>query len=149
MQFKLKKIRIDASLREFFRLYKGKKTSIIVKAKKEIFFIPNIFFAVPESLMHAIRPLEILISLLCNICSVYTDNILAFVNKDKSNISDIEGRDIKIINWDFRNINDHKDYVNEIIKFKPNIIINSAAIFGPENQKYYSVCPQVLVLEMQ
>ena len=67
------------------------------------------------------------------------NNILAFVNKDKANISDIEGRDIKIINWDFRNINDHKDYVNEIIKFKPNIIINSAAIFGPENQKYYEL----------
>ena len=46
---------------------------------------------------------------------------------------------LKIINWDFRNINDHKDYVNEIIKFKPNIIINSAAIFGPENQKYYEL----------
>ena len=29
MQFKLRKIRSDASFREFFRLYKGKKTSII------------------------------------------------------------------------------------------------------------------------
>ena len=37
MEFRLKKIRSDASFREFFRLYKGKKTSIIVKAKKEIF----------------------------------------------------------------------------------------------------------------
>ena len=37
MQFKLKKIRSDASFREFFRLYKGKKTSIIVTAKKERF----------------------------------------------------------------------------------------------------------------
>ena len=37
MQFKLKKIRSDASFREFFRLYKGKKTSIIVTAKKEKF----------------------------------------------------------------------------------------------------------------
>ena len=37
MEFKLKKIKSDASFREFFRLYKGKKTSIIVKAKKEIF----------------------------------------------------------------------------------------------------------------
>ena len=35
MQFKLKKIRSDASFREFFRLHKGKKTSIIVVAKKE------------------------------------------------------------------------------------------------------------------
>ena len=37
MQFKLRKIRSDASFREFFRLYKGKKTSIIVTAKKERF----------------------------------------------------------------------------------------------------------------
>ena len=37
MQFKLKKIRSDASFREFFRLHKGKKTSIIVIAKKERF----------------------------------------------------------------------------------------------------------------
>jgi hypothetical protein len=37
MQFKLKKIRSDASFREFYRLYKDKKTSIIVTAKKERF----------------------------------------------------------------------------------------------------------------
>jgi len=37
MQFKLKKIRSDASSREFFRLHKGKKTSIIVISKKERF----------------------------------------------------------------------------------------------------------------
>ena len=37
MQFKLKKIRNAASFREFFRLYKGKKTTIIVIAKKERF----------------------------------------------------------------------------------------------------------------
>tara|TARA_B100000945_G_scaffold215196_1_gene173388 strand:+ start:690 stop:1655 length:966 start_codon:yes stop_codon:yes gene_type:complete len=37
MQFKLKKIKSDASFREFFRLYKGNETSIIVIAKKERF----------------------------------------------------------------------------------------------------------------
>ncbi len=37
MQYKLKKIRSDASFREFFRLKKGNKTSIIVTAKKEKF----------------------------------------------------------------------------------------------------------------
>jgi len=37
MKFKLKKIRSDASFREFYRLYKGSKTSIIVTAKKERF----------------------------------------------------------------------------------------------------------------
>ena len=37
MQLKLKKIKSDASFRSFFRLYKGKKTTIIVRAKKERF----------------------------------------------------------------------------------------------------------------
>ena len=37
MQFKLKKIRSDASFREFFKLKKGNKTSIIVTARKERF----------------------------------------------------------------------------------------------------------------
>ena len=37
MQYKLQKIKNDASFREFFRLYKGKKTSIIVTASKEKF----------------------------------------------------------------------------------------------------------------
>ena len=37
MKFKLKKIKSDASFREFYRLHKGKKTSIIVTAKKEKF----------------------------------------------------------------------------------------------------------------
>ena len=37
MQYKLEKIKNDASFREFFRLYKGKKTSIIVTSSKEKF----------------------------------------------------------------------------------------------------------------
>ena len=37
MQFRLKKITSDASFREFYRLHKGEKTSIIVTAKKERF----------------------------------------------------------------------------------------------------------------
>ena len=37
MQYKLKKIRSDASFREFFRLKKGNKTSIVVTARKERF----------------------------------------------------------------------------------------------------------------
>ena len=37
MQYKLKKIRNDASFREFFRLEKGNKTSIIVTSRKERF----------------------------------------------------------------------------------------------------------------
>ena len=37
MKYNLKKISGDASFREFYRLKKGQKTSIIVEAKKEKF----------------------------------------------------------------------------------------------------------------
>ena len=37
MNYKLKKISGDASFREFYRLQKGKKTSIIVQARREKF----------------------------------------------------------------------------------------------------------------
>ena len=37
MKFKIKKIKSDASFRNFFRVYKDKKTTIIVSAKKEKF----------------------------------------------------------------------------------------------------------------
>ena len=37
MNYKIKKISGDASFREFYRVQKGKKTSIIVFAKKEKF----------------------------------------------------------------------------------------------------------------
>ena len=37
MNYKLKKISGDASFREFYRLQKGKNTSIIVQANKEKF----------------------------------------------------------------------------------------------------------------
>ena len=37
MNYKLKKISGDASFREFYRLQKGKYTSIIIQAKKEKF----------------------------------------------------------------------------------------------------------------
>ena len=37
MNYKLKKISGDASFREFYRLQKGRNTSIIIQAKKEKF----------------------------------------------------------------------------------------------------------------
>ena len=67
------------------------------------------------------------------------NNILAFVNKDKSNITNIEGGEIKVINWDFSDIEPNKINADIIIKFKPNIIINSAASFGSENQKFSDI----------
>jgi len=63
------------------------------------------------------------------------NNILAFVNKDKSNIINIDGGEINIINWDFRDIESNKVNTDIIVKFKPNIIINSAASFDYENKK--------------
>ena len=41
MKYKLKKISGDASFREFYRLKKNNKTSIIVTAKKEKFKNPS------------------------------------------------------------------------------------------------------------
>ena len=63
------------------------------------------------------------------------NNILAFVNKDKSNIINIDGGEINIINWDFRDIESNKVNTDIIVKFKPNIIINSAASFDSEDKK--------------
>jgi len=67
------------------------------------------------------------------------NNILAFVNKDKSNIVNIEGGQVKIINWDFRDIEFNNINADTVIKFKPNIIINSAASFGSENKKFSEI----------
>ena len=49
MNYKLKKISGDASFREFYRLKKNNKTSIIVSAKKEKF--KNYWF--PGITMHS------------------------------------------------------------------------------------------------
>ena len=63
------------------------------------------------------------------------NNILAFINQNRSNIENIEGRKVKILNQDFNFIEKNKKNSDIIIEFKPNIIIHSAAIFGSENQK--------------
>ena len=50
MKYKLKKISGDASFREFYRLKKNNKTSIIVSAKKEKFKnLVNVVFPTPIS----------------------------------------------------------------------------------------------------
>ena len=50
MEFKLKKIKSDASFREFYRLHKGKKTSIIVMTQKERFKNLKIYAAINKFL---------------------------------------------------------------------------------------------------
>ncbi len=64
-----------------------------------------------------------------------SNNILAFVNEDKSNIENVEGGKIIIINQDFNFIEKNKKNSDTIIDFKPNIIIHCASIFGSDNQK--------------
>ena len=64
------------------------------------------------------------------------NNILAFVNKDRKNIVEIASKKIKIINCDFSNVELIKNQKKTIIDFKPSIIINCAASFGPEKQNF-------------
>ena len=54
MRYKLKKISGDASFREFYRLKKNNKTSIIVSAKKEKFKNLAVYAVVKSSLMHTV-----------------------------------------------------------------------------------------------
>ena len=52
MKYKLKKISGDASFREFYRLKKNKKTSIIVSAKKEKFKNLAVYVVINNILNH-------------------------------------------------------------------------------------------------
>ena len=64
------------------------------------------------------------------------NNILAFVNKNKENIEKINSNKIRIITCDFSDVKLIKDHTKIISDFKPNIIINCAASFGPSKQNY-------------
>ena len=50
MRYKLKKISGDASFREFYRIKKNKKSSIIVVAKKEQFKNLNVYCVINDIL---------------------------------------------------------------------------------------------------
>ena len=65
-----------------------------------------------------------------------TNNILAFVNQNKDNIEKIKGDKIKIIKCDFSDTKFIKNYEKTLADFKPNIIINCAASFGPLKQNF-------------
>ena len=65
-----------------------------------------------------------------------TNNILAFVNQNKDNIEKIKGDKIKIITCDFSDTNFIKNHEKTLTDFKPNIIINCAASFGPLKQNF-------------
>ena len=64
------------------------------------------------------------------------NNILAFINKDDENINKIISNKIKIITCDFRNTEFIKNHKQIILDFRPSIIINCAATFGPKKQKF-------------
>jgi len=60
--------------------------------------------------------------------------ILAFVSNNDENVKNIQNENIKIIKCDFKDITKLENLDNEIKNFKPNILINCAAKFGPQNQ---------------
>ncbi len=60
------------------------------------------------------------------------NNIIALVNKSLENIN--YKKNIKIIQNNFENLEFDETFIEELNDFKPNILINSAANFGPENQ---------------
>ena len=105
MQFKLKKIGSDASFREFFRLYKGKKTSIIVTAKKERFKNLILYSAINRFLRKK---------------GIYTPKLIS--NHFKEGIMEIEdfGNNTLLyhIKQSKNKLNIYKNCVNLIFKFQ-------------------------------
>lgn len=76
---------------------------------------------------------------LVKILSDFENNILAFVNYKDNNIINIKNESIKIIKCDFSNPENINGYSQEIKNFKPNILINCAAVFGSENQNFSNI----------
>ena len=73
---------------------------------------------------------------LTKILSIDENNILAFINFNDDKILNIKKKNIKIIKCDFSNPENINNYSEEIRNFKPNILINCAGTFGPENQNF-------------
>ena len=65
------------------------------------------------------------------------NNIIALVNKSSGNIEIKEN--IRIIQRNFENLEFDEIFIKELNTFKPNILINSAANFGPENQSLENI----------
>ena len=65
---------------------------------------------------------------------VSTNSIISTVNKKKNEVDKIKNENLKILEEDFQNENLTENFCFEVKEFKPNIIINCAAIFGPEEQ---------------
>ena len=83
MNYKLKKISGDASFREFYRLQKGKKTSIIVQARKEKFKNLIIYSVINDILIkHKINAPKL-------IQNYYEDNIIEITDLEKKSFYDV------------------------------------------------------------
>ena len=66
---------------------------------------------------------------------ISTNSIISTVNKKKNEVDKIKNKNLKILEENFQNENlTDKIFVMRLNEFKPNIIINCAAIFGPEEQ---------------
>ncbi len=82
---------------------------------------------------------------LVKILSNYENNIFAFVNCSDENVIKIKNKNVQIKKCNFLNPDNINDYAEEIKKFKPNILINCAAIFGPENQNFEDIVTKEFV----
>ena len=65
---------------------------------------------------------------------ISTNSVISTVNKKKNEVDKIKNKNLKILEENFQNENLTENFCYEVKEFKPNIIINCAAIFGPEEQ---------------
>ena len=116
MNYKLKKISGDASFREFYRLQKGKKTSIIVQARKEKFKNLITYSVVNDILTkHRIYAPKL-------IQNYYKDNIIEITDLGKKTFYDeVIKKKIKL--------NNYKDLIKLILKLQ-NIKLKKTYRFG-------------------
>ena len=67
------------------------------------------------------------------------NNILALTNKNQSNIKSLNDHKIELFNLNFELNEFNNELKKKILDFKPNIIINCAAVFGPKKQCVYDI----------
>tara|TARA_B100000029_G_scaffold404910_1_gene405052 strand:+ start:1849 stop:2589 length:741 start_codon:yes stop_codon:yes gene_type:complete len=77
---------------------------------------------------------------------VNENNVLAFVNDNSEEVDKFKNANTSILKCDFSDIDNIKNYYENILKFCPNIVINCAATFGDSSnlenfdiKKYYKV----------
>ena len=116
MNYKLKKISGDASFREFYRLQKGKKTSIIVQAKREKFKNLITYIVVNDILKKN---------------KIYAPKLITnYYNKNIIEISDLGNESFyKFITKKKNKFDDYKNLIRIIIKLQ-NIKLKRSYRFG-------------------